>query len=220
MEKNTVKLTNGEFLLLYRICDQKNAVAHEIDHLPEELSTQLGTAAGPVFPITLNGLIRRKLIRSSGIPEQDRGSLAGKLATTSAGRKLLQQEILAALAAARERDCRFDLALAASTLVPTHEVISALKKRKSCLIELAARLQAHLAAQANDEQPIHVQTLLAHPLSVIQCEINFMDRLIQALSATLPTAPPADEPVSCTVTHRNENRIWYVIVAFSEMIFR
>jgi hypothetical protein len=199
MEKSTIKLTSGEFLLLYRICDQKNAIHHEIDHLSEELTNQIGTDASPVFLITLNSLLRRKLVRSSGIPRQGRGSPAGKLAITSAGKKLLQQEILVALSSARERDCRFDLALAASGIVPTQEVIAVLAKRKTCLTMIAAGLRTRLATQANGKQSIHLQALLAHPLSVVQCEIGFMDRLLQALSAALPTVTPANEHVACTV---------------------
>lgn len=195
MEKNTVQLTSGEFLLLFSICDRKDGADHEIDYLSRELSRQHGTDAAPVSPPALDSLIRRELVRSSGMPGQGRGSPAGEFEITVAGKRLLQQEILAALAAARERDRRFDLALAASGMVPTPEVLVALAKRKSCLTEVAASLQARSGAQ---EQPLHLRALLGHPLSVVQCEIEFMELLIQALSSTSPSAACANERVSCT----------------------
>lgn len=195
MEKNTVQLTPGEFLLLYCICARKDAADHEIDHLSRELSRQLGTDAGPISPLALDNLIRRELVRSSGIPGQGRGSPAGEFEITCTGKRLLQQEILAALASTRERDCRFDLALAASGLVPTSEVLAALVKRKSRLTEVAASMQARSGAQ---EQPLHLRAHLGHPLSAVQCEIGFMKLLIQALSSASPPAARANERVSCT----------------------
>lgn len=193
MEKTTVQLTTGKFLLL--ICDRKNATDHLINHLSKELSNQL-TDSSAASPIVLDNLIRRELARSLGIPVQDQGFLDGEFKITSASRKLLQQEILTALASARERDCWFDLALAASGLVPPKEIIVALAKRKSYLTEIAVSLQSRSGAH---EQPLHLRVMLEHPLSVLQCEIEFMDILIQALSSTSSSATHANEHVSCTV---------------------
>lgn len=193
MKKSTVQLTHGEFLLLYCICDRKDASDHEIDHLSRELSSQLGTGAGPFSPPALDNLIRQGFIRSSGIPGPGRGSPSGEFEITCTGKRLLQQEILAALASARERDCRFDLALAASRMVPTPEVLAALVKRKGRLTKVAVSLQARFSAQ---EQSLHLRALLEHPLSLVRCEIEFMGMLIHAISAALPVATRASEHVS------------------------
>lgn len=193
-----MKLTNMEFLLLYIICNRKNAADHEIGLWFQELSDQLETDAGLFSPSAMRSLIRRELVRSSGTPGQGRGSPVEEFALTSSGKELLQQEIVAALASARERNYRFDLALTASGLVPTPEVLAALAKRKSCLTEVAASLQARLDTNIHDEQPAHLRALLEHPLSVVQCEIEFMEMLIQELSSTSPPAACAKGRVSCT----------------------
>jgi DNA-binding PadR family transcriptional regulator len=178
-----MELTNVEFILLQIICDKTEVSGYEINQLIKERGykewADIGTTS---IYVGLNKLSGKKLVNSyMDIAKQGRGPLPRKFAITNEGKKLLQQETLVALSTSRERDYRFDLALAAIPFLGTEEVIAALKSRKKFLMEVASNINQKLEAQDEKKVPINLQALYWHPLVLIKHEIEFMDSLIQDL---------------------------------------
>ena len=128
-----MKLTDVEFMLLQMICDRTEVSDDEINYLVKEQGckewTDIGTAS---LGAVLKKLSKKQLVKSD-TTKQGRDLIPSKYEITNEGKKLLHQEIIAALSSSRERDYRFDLAFAAIPLVATEEVVVALQKRKNFL---------------------------------------------------------------------------------------
>jgi hypothetical protein len=105
-----------------------------------------------------------------------------KFEITEEGKAVLQQETLEALSSTRERDFKFDLALAAIPFVPKEAALSALRQRKSFLTEVAAGINQKLELFKKQRFPVNMQALYWHPLILIKNEMEFMDNLIRDLS--------------------------------------
>jgi DNA-binding PadR family transcriptional regulator len=172
-----MKLTNVEFMLLQITCERREVSSYEINHLVKERGykewTDIRTAS---LGVALKKLNKKQLVKSY-IDTTMQGSdpMPRKYEITNEGKKLLQQEIIAALSSSRERDYRFDLALAAIPLVTTEEVVAALEQRKKFLTEVAQHVNAIFESQNT------TQALFRHPLICIKREIDFMDILLQEL---------------------------------------
>ena len=178
-----MELTNVEFILLQIICDKTEVSGYEINQLIKERGykewADIGTTS---IYVGLNKLSGKKLVASyMDMAKQGRGPLPRRFAITNEGKELLQQETLVALSTSRERDFRFDLALAAIPFLATVEVITALKSRKDFLLEVANKINQKLEAQGEGKVPINLLALYWHPLILIKHEIEFMDSLIDDL---------------------------------------
>lgn len=175
-------LTTAEFIILQSIYERQEASGHDIDQWIKGRGygewAEIGTTS------IYTGLVKlgkKELISSyrDTAKNGSRGPLPRRFSLTAAGKKALQQEILSALASARERDYRFDLAFAAIPAVAAEEVVAALKQRKTVLGEAAERVNRLFEEQGGQAQPLYLQALFKHPLLHIQSEIAFVDSLIQ-----------------------------------------
>jgi DNA-binding PadR family transcriptional regulator len=178
-----MEITNVEFVLLQIISDKIEISGYEINQLIKERGykewADIGTTS---IYVGLNKLSKKKLVNSYiDTAKQGRGPIPRKFEITNDGKKLLKQEIILALSSSRERDYRFDLALAAIPFLTTEEVVAALKKRKDFLTEVADSIKHKLEAQGGKKVPINLRALYWHPLVLIKHEIEFMDSLIQDL---------------------------------------
>jgi DNA-binding PadR family transcriptional regulator len=180
-----MELTNVEFILLQIICDKIEVSGYEINQLIKERGykewADIGTTS---IYVSLNKLSGKQLVNSyMDMAKQGRGPLPRKFTITNEGKSVLQQEIIAALSSSRERDYRFDLALAAIPFLTTAEVVAALKNRKDFLLDVADNINHKLEVRDEKKVPINLRALYWHPLLLIKHEIEFMDSLIQDLVA-------------------------------------
>jgi hypothetical protein len=178
-----MKLTNLEFMLLQIVCEHTEVFNYGINCLLKERGYQEGIDIGTVsVNRALNHLSKQQLINfytdstQSGEIHPHR-----KLAITHEGKKLLWQEIINALSSSRERDDRFDIALAAIPLVAADDVVVALKNRKIFLAKVAEHIQAQFECQGGTALPFNLQALFRHSLLLIKHEIDFIDILLQEL---------------------------------------
>jgi DNA-binding PadR family transcriptional regulator len=183
MKEDAMKLTNMEFMLLQITCERTAVSDYEINRLVRERGYQdwvdIGTTS---VDGGLNNLSKKQLVNSCvDTTKSGKSLMPQKFEITNEGKKLLQQEIIAALSSSRERDYRFDLALAAIPLVTTEEVVTALEQRKDFLAEVAQHINTIFESQGGKELPVNLQALFRHSLLFIKHEIDFMDILLQEL---------------------------------------
>lgn len=183
-----MKLTNAEFMILQLICERKEVSGYEIVHLVKERGykewADIGTAS---IYVSLNKLNTKRLVKAHlDTAKQGKGPMPKKFAITDEGQKILRQEIISALSSSRERDYRFDLALAAISLVTAKEVVDALEQRKNFLAEIGERIKTIFDYQGGGDLPLNLQALFRHPASYIKCEIDFLDVLIKELCLPRP----------------------------------
>jgi len=179
-----MELANVEFMLLQIICEQQEVSGYEINQLVKKRGykewADIGTTS---IYVGLNKLSKKQLVNSHiDTAKQGKGPMPRKFAITNEGKELLKQQILLALSSSRERNYRFDLALAATPFLTSEEVIVALNKRKKFLAAAAENINKKFEAQGGARLPFNVQALFRHPLYLIKHEINFMDILITELS--------------------------------------
>ena len=178
-----MELTNVEFMLLQIICEQKEVSGYEINQLVRERGykewADIGTTS---IYVGLNKLSKKQLVNSYiDTAKQGKGPMPRKFEITNEGKELLKQNILLALSSSRERDYRFDLALAAILFLSVEEVSVALKKRKTFLSEAAKNINKKFESQGGKILPLNVRALFRHPLLLIKHEIEFTDSLITEL---------------------------------------
>jgi DNA-binding PadR family transcriptional regulator len=184
MERIPMELSNSEFILLQIIYDKEMISGYEIHQLIKARGyrewADIGTTS---IYVGLNKLNKRKLVTSHiDIDKQGRGPVPKKFEITVEGKKVLEQETLEALSSTRERDFKFDLALAAIPHVPKESVVAALQQRKRFLTGIADDVNQKLASSKEKQFPVNLQALYWHPLILIKNEIEFMDNLIKDLS--------------------------------------
>lgn len=178
-----MNLTDVEFILLQILDEREEASGYEIIQWLKERAYPEWAAAGITsIYLGLNKLSKKRLAQSSiDTAKQGQGPLPRKFAITGEGRRVLQQEILATLSTFRERDSRFELAVAALGLVTAQEATVALANRKHILTERAEHVSAPFAAQGGKALPSHLHPLFRHSLSYVKSEMEFIDRLLQEL---------------------------------------
>jgi hypothetical protein len=178
-----MNLSEAELLILQISCERTTISGYEIDQLVKDRGYIECTANKTIFV----GAVLKKLMKSQLVTfvtdaaGKTRDPMLRKIAITQEGKNLLRQEILAALSSSRERDVRFDLAVAAIPFLAREEVIAALEQRKKFLREIAEHIQVLFESQGGKELPLHLRAF-NHPLLFIQRELDFMDVLIQKLS--------------------------------------
>lgn len=178
-----MELSNTEFILLQIIYDKEMVSGYEINQLIKARGyrewADMGTTS---IYVGLNNLNKRKLVTSYiDVDKQGKGPVPKKYEMTEEGKKVLQQETLEALSSTRERDFKFDLALAAIPHVPKEAVLAALQQRKSFLTEVADGINQKFEDLKKKQLPVNLQALYWHPLILIKNEMEFMDSLIEDL---------------------------------------
>jgi|SRR5690625_2626370 len=178
-----MKITNVEFMLLQIIYEHNKVSGYEIIQLVKERGYRDWGDIGSTSIYTgLKKLSKKQLVNSYlDTSKQGKGPTPRKFEVTDKGAKFLKQSTLELLSSSRERDNRFDLALASMPILTTEEVLAALQKRKKYLTEVAKNINRKFETQGGISLPFHVQALFKHPLLLIKNEIEFMDILITDL---------------------------------------
>ena len=91
------------------------------------------------------------------------------------------------LSCTRERDRRFDLALAGIPLLSPEKVVAALRKRKEFLGEVAEHIKSRFRSLGGESLPINIRVLFKHSLHLIEHDSKFMDKLLAELRKTRNT---------------------------------
>lgn len=178
-----MEITNVEYMLLQIIYEQRNVSGYEINQLVQERGyREWGDIGSTAIYVGLKKLTEKQLVTSYlDTLKQGKGPTPRRFEVTDTGAKLLKKNTLEFLSSARERDNRFDLALASMPFLTTKEVLAALQKRKEFLSEVAENINKKFETQGGISLPLHVQALFRHPLLLIKNEMEFMDSLIADL---------------------------------------
>lgn len=179
-----MEISNVEFILLQIIYEQKEVSGYEINQIIKERGyREWGDIGTTSIYVGLKKLSNKQLVHSYlDTTKQGKGPMPRKFEVTINGVESLKQNTLEYLSSSRERDNRFDLALAGIPFLTTKEVLTAIQKRKDFLSKIGENINKKFEAQGGVRLPFHVQALFKHPLLLIKHEIEFMDILMTDLS--------------------------------------
>jgi DNA-binding PadR family transcriptional regulator len=183
------KLSNVELMLLQIISQAGEISGYAIGKLAEERQYRVWADIGTTSIYTgLEKLKRKGLVTFRlDVGKRGKGPLPKKFRLTTKGRLTLKKEIERSLSCTRERDRRFDLALAGIPLLPPEKVVTALRKRKKFLGEVAGQIKARFQSIGGEALPINIKAVFKHSLHLIKHESKFMDRLLAELTKTRST---------------------------------
>lgn len=183
----TKQLSNVEFALLQLISENGELSGYEINKLIEERGYREWADIGETSIYTgLDKLNKKGLVEFYIYADkQGKGPLPKKFKLTDEGKEVFKAEIVEALSSTRERDRRFDLALASVTFLTPEEAITSLNKRKDFLASESKRIKTKLESQGGDNLPFHVKALFKHPLVLIKAELKFIDEITNSLKERL-----------------------------------
>ena len=183
---STKPLSNVEFVLLQLISEQVELSGYMISRLIEERGFREWADIGETSIYSgLEKLHKKEFVEFYvDTDKQGKGPLPKKFSLTDNGKAILKEEILDALSATRERDPRFDIALAAIRNVDATDALQALEKRKLFLTAEMERIKDKFFQQAGFAFPKYVQILFKHPIILIEAELGFMDEIINTLNVT------------------------------------
>ncbi len=173
-------LTNAQFMLLQIISQAGEVSGYKIHKLVEEREYRVWADIGTTSIYTGLEKLRKKRLVTSHLDTEKRGKgpLPKKFRLTGKGHQTLRREIEQALSSTRERDRRFDLALAAISLVPLRTVRGALQKRKTLLGEVAEGVEARFEFLGGENLPINIKELFKHSMLLVKHELEFIDALL------------------------------------------
>ncbi len=182
----TKPLSNVEFALLQLISENGELSGYMISRLIEERGYREWADIGETSIYTgLEKLYIKEFVEFYvDTDKQGKGPLPKKFNLTDKGKQILKDEVLEALSATRERDRRFDIALAAIRFIDPEDALQALEKRKLFLLAERQRINNKFFQQDGLALPKHVQILFKHPLILIGAELEFMDEIIQTIKTT------------------------------------
>jgi DNA-binding PadR family transcriptional regulator len=187
---NKKPLSNVEFALLQLISEEGELSGYMISRLVEEREYREWADIGDTSIYTgLEKLNKKGFVRFYvDTDKQGKGPLPKKFNLTDKGKETLKREVLEALSATRERDQRFDIALAAIHHINPKDAQQALEKRKSFLTAERQRINSKFLHQDGPTLPRHVQILFKHPIILIGAELEFMDEIVRTIK-TVKNAP-------------------------------
>lgn len=177
------KTSNVEFALLQLIAEMSNISGYEINQLVEERGYREWANIGTTSIYTGLDRLKRKMLVDAriDIKKSGKGPLPKRFKLTAKGTRTLRATILKSLSSTRERDQRFDLAIAALPLISHREAIDSLRRRTTFLANEKERIEEIFQDQGGDDLPFFVKALFRHPLDLIATEINFTKKLIANL---------------------------------------
>lgn len=180
------QISNAELMLLQIIKQAGETSGYAINKLVEEREYRVWAGIGTTSIYTgLENLQRKHLVSSRiDVAKKGKGPLPRKFRLTEKGGLTLRREIKRALSSTRERDLRFDLALAAIPVLTPREAATALERRKRFLREVAKHVEARFEALGGERLPINIGGLFKHSLHLIKHELEFVDVLITGLRKT------------------------------------
>jgi DNA-binding PadR family transcriptional regulator len=174
------QVSNAEFMLLQIICQAGEISGYKINKLVEERQYRIWAGIGTTSIYTgLEKLRKKGLVASRlDVAKRGKGPVPKKFRLTQRGQAALKKDIERALSSTRERDLRFDLAVAALPLLTLPTATSALRKRKKFLREVARQVNARFQALGGEGLPLNIKSLFKHSLHLIEHELEFVDVLI------------------------------------------
>lgn len=183
------QLSQVEFALLQLLAENSQLSGYQINRLIEERGYREWADIGETsIYVGLNKLFKKELAEYHvQADKQGKGPLPKEFSLTEQGKETLKAEALEALSATRERDRRFDLALAATPFFGAEEVLQALLKRKNFLESEKERINRQFLKQGGVALPKHVQLLFRHTLIHVEAEVEFMDEIMHAFQPTQET---------------------------------
>ncbi|PTM58749.1 PadR family transcriptional regulator [Desmospora activa] len=176
-------ISNVEFMLLQMIAECRQASGYDIKKLVAQRGywewANIGTTSiyAGLKKLSNKGWIASE--ESDG--KSGKGPMPTRFALTKAGMAKLRNEIFDSLSSTRERDNRFDLGLAALPLIEKDKAIVALRKRLDFLREASKKIRQKYESQGGVRLPLNVRALFLHPVSLIECELEFVSCLIKEL---------------------------------------
>lgn len=176
-------ISNVEFMLLQIIAECSQASGYEIKKLVDQRGYREWAKIGTTSIYTgLKKLSNKGLIVSERSDEKSgKGPVPTRFTLTKAGLSKLRNEILDSLSKTRERDNRFDLALAALPLIDKDDAIVALQKRLDFLEKTSIKTRQKYESQGGIRLPLNVKALFLHPIHLINSEKAFISNLINEL---------------------------------------
>ncbi len=183
------QLSLVEFALLQLLAENGQMSGYSINQVIEERGyrewADIGTTS---IYVGLEKLLSKQLVESY-VPgeKQGKGPLPRIFSLTEEGKQALRLEIVTALSTTRERERRFDLALAAMPFIDNAEVLQALERRKEFLVGESERINRQFLRQGGQDLPLHVQLLFRHSLIHIAAELEFTTEIIHSLKNTQET---------------------------------
>ncbi|WP_010271964.1 PadR family transcriptional regulator [Paenibacillus senegalensis] len=176
-------LSNVEFMLLQIIAESGQASGYDIKKLVDQRGYRSWANIGTTSIYAGLKKLSNKgwIVHEVSDEKCGKGPMPTRYALTEAGNLVLKHEILDSLSFSRERDNRFDLGLAALTLIRKEEAILALRKRLDFLEQVSLRIRQKYESQGSVNLPLNARSLFLHPLSLIEGEQAFVVRLINEL---------------------------------------
>lgn len=184
------QLSLVEFALLQLISENSHISGYTINKLIEERGYREWADIGETSIYKgLDKLFKKGLAEFYvQTDKQGKGPSPKRFDLTNKGKETLKTEVLEALSATRERDRRFDLALAASPFIGAEAVLQALSKRKDFLLGEKDRINQQFIQQGGIALPNHIQLLFKHFIIHVQTELEFMDEIIDIFKTTQETS--------------------------------
>ncbi len=173
-------LSTVEYTLLQIIREKEEISGYDIKKVVEQRQYKNWTDIGNTSIYKgLKKIEEKKLVESRfDIKKQGKGPVPVKFYLTEQGLKEFEYLTIQFLSNTRERDRRFDLALAGCSYLSKEQVINALKIRIDYLKEAEKNIEKRYMEQGGDKLNSFVQALFEHPLALITAEINFIKELI------------------------------------------
>ncbi|MDP2895154.1 MAG: helix-turn-helix transcriptional regulator [bacterium] len=173
-------------MLLQIICQAGQISGYKINKVVEERQYRIWAGIGTTSIYTgLEKLRKKRLVTSClDVAKRGKGPLPTKFWLTKRGQAALKKEIEHALSSTRERDLRFDLALAAIPLLSRRETASALRRRKRFLCGVAEHVNARFETLGGEALPLNIKALFKHSMHLIKHELDFVDILVVELQNT------------------------------------
>jgi DNA-binding PadR family transcriptional regulator len=182
-DNELIGITHVELMLLELVAEKKVASGYQLNRLVQEgryrIWADIGTTS---IYLGLEKLEKRGFLESTmDMSKTGRGPIPRKFRLTRKGKLILRDSVISALKDSRERERRFDLALAGLPVIKRSEALSALEKRKEMLLQSASSIMEKYNEQGGDRLPFHARALFKHPLAQIEQELNFTQTVIDEL---------------------------------------
>lgn len=177
-------ISNAEFMLL-QILDQEGELSgYAINQLVENRGYREWADIGMTsIYVSLTKLEKKELVESNlDVTKKGKGPIPKKFKLLLPGKKVLKAEVLQAIISPQSKGSRFDLGLAAISILTQEEMGVAFQKRQAALEQILKFLyQEKYEAQGGDHLPQHVKWLFQHSFQRLKTEIEFVKMILNDL---------------------------------------
>ncbi|MBN2511004.1 MAG: PadR family transcriptional regulator [Spirochaetales bacterium] len=176
-----LSISNAEFVVLSLLYEQGPVSGYTLNKLIHERGYRNWADIGSTSVYTgLKKLEKKALVEGRLVKEEHtKGPHATVFSLLDKGLVLLREETAWGLSRTRERDRGFDLALSAMNTIPRSHRRKLLTLRRDFL--QAEYVKLTTAAETDTGVDWRGELLSTHTLSLIQCEIAFVQKLINSM---------------------------------------